>query len=257
MDLHHHHWPGDKDRPGLALHCLMGSGAGWRHVAKALDQRLDLRGFDMPGHGRSPDWQPTDDGVDYITAVTRYAAALIDRPLDLIGHSFGAVVALRIAVAAPDAIRTLTLIEPVLFAAAPDLDELSHAAMAPFVQSGDWAGAAQAFLSIWGYGVDLDTLPVSARAQMISQVRLIAETGPALSHDSAKILRPDGLESIDAPVLFVMGEKSPAIVHALVDQLAVRMADVGRAVVPDAGHMVPMTHPDQVAGLIGVNLDRA
>ena len=34
-------------------------------------------------------------------------------------------------------------------------------------------------------------------------------------------------------------------------------ADVGRAQVPGAGHMLPITHPDQVAGLIAVNLDRA
>ena len=41
------------------------------------------------------------------------------------------------------------------------------------------------------------------------------------------------------------------------DALAGRLADVGRAVVPGAGHMLPLTHPDAVAGVIAANLDRA
>ena len=72
--LHLRHWPGDPDRPALALHCMMGSGSAWGPIARLLEGRVDLRGFDMPGHGRSDDWQPQPDGPDYHTAVTRLAA---------------------------------------------------------------------------------------------------------------------------------------------------------------------------------------
>ncbi len=236
---------------------MMGSGSGWGPIARLLDGRIDLRGFDMPGHGRSDDWQPQPDGPDYHTAVTRLAAAMIDRPMDLIGHSFGATVALRIAVAAPDAIRSLTLIEPVLFAARPDpAQDAMDARMAAMLDDGQDDAAMAAFLSVWG-AQEPDRLPPEARAQMVRQIRLVAATGDALRHDSARILREGGLEQVDAPVLLIQGADSPAVIGGIIDALADRLPDVGRATVPGAGHMAPLTHPDLVAGLIGVNLDRA
>lgn len=255
--LHLRHWPGDPDRPALALHCMMGSGSAWGPIARLLEGRVDLRGFDMPGHGRSDDWQPQPDSPNYHTAVTRLAAAMIDRPLDLIGHSFGATVALRIAVAAPDAVRSLTLIEPVLFAACPDpAQDALDARMADLLDQGQDDQAMAAFLSVWG-AQDPDRLPPEARAQMVRQIRLVAGTGDALRHDSARILREGGLEQVDAPVLLIQGADSPAVIGGIIDALAGRLPDVGRATIPGAGHMAPLTHPEQVAGLIGVNLDRA
>ena len=58
-------------------------------------------------------------------------------------------------------------------------------------------------------------------------------------------------------MLLISGAESPPVIHAIADALAGRLPDVGRANVPGAGHMLPITHPDEVAGLIGVNLDRA
>lgn len=244
---------------------MLGSGAAWGPVAKALAASaeaagaasVDLRGFDMPGHGRSGPWLPGPDDPDFHTAVTRIAAAMIDRPLDLIGHSFGATVALRIAVAAPEAVRSLTLIEPVLFAAAPSArqDALdSH--LAQLLASGQTEEATRAFLSVWSADGGAK-LPPAAFAQMCGQIGLVAQTATALRDDTGRILREGGLEAIDAPVLLISGGNSPPVIPAIADALAARLPDVGRAVVPGAGHMLPLTHAKQVAGLIAVNLSRA
>lgn len=255
--VHLRHWPGNTDRPAVALHCMLGSGSYWGPIARLLEGRIDLHGFDMPGHGRSDDWSPGPDDPDLHTAVTRIAASFIHRPLDLIGHSFGATIALRIAVAAPDAIRSLTLIEPVLFAAAPHAaQDALNARMAEALEAGDDHAAARAFLSVWG-AEDPDTLTPAAMAQMSRRIGLVVETAPALHGDSAHILRPDGLESVDAPVMLISGADSPPVIRDIADALAHRLPDVGRATVPRAGHMLPLTHPAEVAGLIGVNLDRA
>ncbi len=108
--IYRRHWPGDPDRPALALHCMLASGGYWGAIADGLAGAVDLHGFDMPGQGKSGDWAPAPGDPDYHTAVTRIAASFIDRPVDLIGHSMGSTVALRIAVAAPEAVRSLTLI---------------------------------------------------------------------------------------------------------------------------------------------------
>lgn len=254
--IHKRHWPGDKDRRALALHCMMGNAAYWGPIAARLGRRVDLSAFDMPGHGRSGPWTDQPGGPDFHTAVTRIAASFIDRPLDLIGHSLGATVALRIAVAAPDAVRSLTLIEPVLFAAAPDPEQAARdAALADHLAQGRAEDAARGFIDIWG-AQPFDTLPRPAQQTMARQIGLVAQTEDTLTRDQAGILRDGGLESIDAPVMIIAGERSPTVIHRIADALAARLADVGRASVPDAGHMLPLTHPDQTAGLIALNLDR-
>lgn len=236
---------------------MMGSSAYWGPIAKRLDGRIDLSAFDMPGHGRSGAWTDRSDGTDFHTAVTRIAAAFIDRPLDLIGHSLGATVALRIAVAAPEAVRTLTLIEPVLFAAVPDADQAARDHdLAACLSDDRPEDAARRFIDVWG-AQPFDTLSPDVSRTMIRQIPLVADTDDTLTGDRAGILRDGGLEAIDAPVLIVAGEQSPQVIHRIADALAARLPDVGRAMVPGAGHMVPLTHPDQTAGLIAVNLDRA
>lgn len=255
--IYRRHWPGDADRPALALHCMLASGSYWGAIAGGLDGVVDLHGFDMPGQGKSGDWSPAPDDPDYHTAVTRIAASFIDRPLDLIGHSMGSTVALRIAVAAPEAIRSLTLIEPVLFAAAPDpVQQALDAQLTALLAEGQIEEATRQFIAVWG-AQPYDALPAAMQAQMRARIGLIGGIVGAQSHDSANILRAGGLEAIDAPVMMIMGQDSPPVIHAIADALADRMQDVGRATVPGAGHMVPITHPDQTAGLIRINLERA
>lgn len=257
MKIYERHWPGDPARKALALHCSMGSSAYWAPIAQRLGGIVDLYAFDAPGHGRSGEWQPGERaGAEFHTGVTWIATPRIDRPVDLIGHSLGATVALRIAVGQPQSVRTLTLIEPVLFAAAPDFreDPLFHL-MDRLLAEGRDEEATRAFLSVWGEG-DFDALPAAQRARMVGQVRLVADVNTTLREDRARILRAGGLEAIEAPVMLIRGADSPAVIEAIADSLAARLPDVARAVVPGAGHMLPITHPDQVAGLIRTNLER-
>lgn len=246
-------------RAALAVHCSLASSSAWAEVAERLSDRITLTAFDLPGHGRSADW--TGEG-DFLTRATQIAASFVTEPVDLIGHSFGAVVALRLAIAEPDAFRTLTLIEPVLFAATkgePVWDDymLSDARFGQMMERGDRAAAAEAFSALWGTGVDWQALNDRNRRDVTDRIHLIGAGKPALFDDSGGILAPDALESLDMPVLLIRGDASPPIVERIAENIAARLPDVGVATVPRAGHMVPITHPDETAGLIGVNLDRA
>jgi len=77
---------------------------------------------DRRGYGSSPPTVRADFDVDAADI-----AALLESPTDLVGHSYGAVVALLAAARRPDAVRTLTLVEPAAFALArgdPAVEEL-------------------------------------------------------------------------------------------------------------------------------------
>ena len=139
---------GNGPRPAVALHCSLAQGGVWAGLAARLPGAAMLAP-DLPGHGRSPNW----DGVgDFHSLATRAVLAVIDAPCDLIGHSFGATVALRIALERPDLVRTLTLIEPVLFAAARAagapafaMFQAENAVFAAYCHAGNMRAAAAAF----------------------------------------------------------------------------------------------------------------
>lgn len=257
MILNERHYPGDPDRPAIGLHCMMGSGGLFGPLMEHLGGPVDLRASDFPGHGRSPDWVPPGDGIDLHTFVTRHVAGMIDRPVDLVGHSFGATVALRIAVGAPQAIRSLTLVEPVLFAAAPpESNKGEYDRLAPFEEAKDWDGMLRQFLGDWGAAGPVPTDGPKAD-RLRRQMQMVVDTNAGLMADRANILREGGLESVDAPVMLIAGADSPHIVHEIAEALAARLPDVARATIPDAGHMLPLSHPAQFADLTRMNLERS
>lgn len=253
---------GTGERPALAIHCMLGTSGMWEPVLSPLGDRIRATAFDLPGHGKSADWPGEDAEGGYQTLATRIAASFIDRPVDLIGHSFGASVALRIAAAAPEAIRSLTLIEPVLFAAIADTPEGAYwrarqDAFDARMAAGTAERAAREFMADWGVGVPWDELAERHREKFVRQMPIVASVAPGNFRDSAKILRPDAIEAIDAPVMIVHGSESPEAVRLVSEALAARMQDVGIATVPGAGHMLPLTHAAQLSDLIALNLERS
>nr|WP_255434855.1 MULTISPECIES: alpha/beta hydrolase [unclassified Paracoccus (in: a-proteobacteria)] len=240
----------------MAIHCMMGSGRAFDPMARRLQGRVELTAFDLPSHGRSAAWRPEAD-EDYHSAVTRIAEALLgDQPVDLIGHSIGGTVALRLAVAAPQRLRSLTVIEPVLFAASNSGHALDDE-LAALAAAGKIEQATRLFLSVWGAPGGYDAMPRSMQQAAVALMPLILETDAALSADIHAILRPDALESVAAPAMLIAGAESPAVVGEILDTLGSRLPEARRAIVPGAGHMAPITHPDEVTALVAQNLDRA
>lgn len=257
-------WGEGNARPVLALHCSLAHAGAWSGVAQRL-AGVEVTGFDQPSHGRAADW----DGVsDLHGLTTRIALGFAERlaaagPIDLMGHSFGATVALRVAMERPDLIRSLVLVEPVIFAAArsagsPEFAPFaqSHLGLAPMVARGDRAGAAAAFHAVWGGDVAFADLPEAQRRYMADRIHLIVAQNPILMQDSAGLLAYMRLESIGVPVLLVEGGASPPIIGAVQAELARRLPMAERLVVPDAGHMVPITHAERVAAEVGAFLAR-
>ncbi|MEM8978410.1 MAG: alpha/beta hydrolase [Pseudomonadota bacterium] len=241
----------------LLLHCSLAHQGAWLPLLKALGHP-PARTFDLPGHGASGPW---DQALgDYSEIATQIAAALCPKPLDVIGHSFGATVALRLAVARPDLVRQLVLIEPVFFAAAKD-DPRYQAhkdAFAPFeaaMEAGEAERATQLFTDIWGTGLPWATLPKSQRDYMTQRIHLIPAGASGISADNAGLLRPGKLESLACPVTLIEGEISDPVMGAILDHLEHRMLQVSRHVIAGAGHMAPITHPKDVAEVIGLSND--
>lgn len=249
---------GGGDRKAVALHCGLAHSGVWKGVMAALEEPIALSAIDLPGHGRSAEWDGTGD---YTARCAAAGMALIDAPVDLIGHSGGAVAALQIALARPELIRSLTLIEPVLFAAARGCPEWQGHLdmMAPYkaaLDRGERMLAAERFTEIWGTGAPWADLGDPSRRYLADRIHLIDAGMPALADDNFGILAEGRLEALDVPAMIIIGTDSPPIIPCIAERIAERLPDVGLAEVPGARHLLTVTHPVQVAGLIDVNLGR-
>jgi len=241
---------GAGSRRVLAVHCSLAHSGAWRGLGDVLKDEVTLTAFDMFSHGRSPDW---DGAGDFQTANVEAGLALLDREVgqvDLIGHSFGATVALRMAQARPDKIRSLVLIEPVLFAVtrleAPELQAALEAKEAPFndlLRAGDVEQATRLFNRMWGTGKPKwADMPEQARASMVRGMKAVPKSFGALYLDDKGLLLPDALDSVAMPVLLLSGGASQPVMPLINDGLARRMPQANTRVVPEAGHMLPITH---------------
>ena len=125
-----------------------------------LGARYRVLAPDLIGYGKTAPWSGQGE-----FSLAQEAAGVLglvdpDRPLHLVGHSYGGGVALHIARTRPELLRTLTLIEPSAFhllhgGARGDTDALleifgvaaqARAALA----SGDYMGGFGRFVDYWG-----------------------------------------------------------------------------------------------------------
>ncbi len=256
-------WNRGGARPVLALHCSLAHAGAWTGLAGLLSG-LTVTAMDQPSHGRSADWDGREELHGLTTRISLAMAETLAEGgrVDLIGHSFGATVALRMALERPDLVRSLTLIEPVIFAAARggavyDLFRAGHMGFAELVLAGRRAEAATWFHGVWGAGERFGDLPEKTRRYMLDRIHLIAAQNPVLLEDAAAMLWPGGLEGVRVPVLLIDGADSPPIIAAVHAALAERLPDVRRLSVPGAGHMVPITHPERIAAQVQAHLGRS
>lgn len=108
--LHCRHW-GGAGQPLALLHGLASTCRIWDLAAPLLAQDFAVVAVDQRGHGDSA--KPSD-GYDFATVAQDAAAMLQGRGLErpvLIGHSWGADVALELAVAQPSLLRGLVFVD--------------------------------------------------------------------------------------------------------------------------------------------------
>ena len=246
---HATHWMrfGTGQRPALLLHCSLAHCGVLQGLARELAVDFQMTAFDLPGHGRSADW----DGIsNYQSLSTQIAGNFITDPIDVIGHFFGATVALRLAVEQPEKVCSLTLIEPVFFVVAGQDVPASLVAAQPYrdalqaaLDKGDYLVAARAFVEVWGDGTQWEALPETQQHAMAQRIHIVGATEDALYNDASGMLVSGALERLEQPVLLLRGAQSEAVIPIVNAGLAARLKRIKNVRIEGASHMLPMTHP--------------
>ena len=254
---------GSGPRPALAIHCSLGHSGAWRGFADVVGHHTTLHAYDLPNHGKSGDWD--GQGVMHDTA-TDMALAVLDQmgtgPVDIIGHSFGATVALRLAIEYPQRVRSVAMFEPVYFAPImaddPSFGPRYKQDTADFdvaIDAGDLDAAARAFNRAWADGPAWEDLPAQSRQYMADRIMFVRNSTPFLVDDSADLLALGKFARATMPAL-LMGGGLSRWTAAVNGALARRLPNVEQITLDGVGHMGPITHPDQVAHLWFAFLER-
>jgi lipase len=204
---------------------------------QTLNVQLAASGAPMP---------PTYSVETEAEAVEQTLATLgVEGPVDLVGASFGAVIALRFAVANPGRVRTLTLFEPPVFWALTDEDyarypvaqEMRELTVNMTPDSTPSDRQFERFRCLLGScppAIPADTDPDRAEWDIGRRAMRGLASVPRHRESIA------GLAQLDCPVLLLTGSTTVPFHRQMADRLAPLLPDVSRAEVT-GGHSAPRT----------------
>ncbi|SEH03545.1 Pimeloyl-ACP methyl ester carboxylesterase [Nonomuraea solani] len=273
------HWPGRMIGPvhvrstpagraeqAVFVHGLAGSATNWTDLMDELKDTVTGHAIDLPGAGFSP--EPADG--DYTVAAHAEAViGLLEHtgPAHLFGNSLGGAVAVRVAAARPDLVRTLTLISPALPDLLPRYGPVRVAAAAvPML--GEWVADRLRLVPaeqrvnashsmVWGNAKSVhpirlrdaveelrrrDDLPYAGQAMIASARGIVAEYfrrgEDNLWNQAARV---------QARTLIIHGRHDRLVRPAMARKAYRTFRQVRLVLLPTAGHVAQMEMPQVVA----------
>lgn len=243
----------------LLLHSSASSSAQWRALLDRLSERYRVIAPDLHGYGRTAAW--AGRGPFRLEHEAKIVVALIGRagaPAHLVGHSFGGAVALHVARTRPDLLSSLTVIEPVAFHLLRQHDVVALVQIMAVANSvanalacGDYFAGMERFVDYWSGPGAWEAIPAPKRAGLAARLAKVALDFEASLNEPAALAQ---FRDVAVPTLVVQGTRSPCPTRSICRLLMQALPDAESTSIEGAGHMAPVTHPDQVNELIATRL---
>ena len=190
--------------------------------------------------------------ADHAVDCLRLLAALGVGKAHVVGHSYGACVALQLASDAPDVVLTLALFEPALLAV-PSGPQFSED-LAPIVEryrAGDRVGADDAFFTLVGgpnWRSEVSRTVPGGSEQAAQDVATLFESDLPSLEDWR--FGPDDAARIHQPVFSLVGTESAPLFSEGRNLIHSWLPQTEDGVLPRANHLLQMQHPAGAALLL-------
>lgn len=229
----------------VLIHSIGGSRADWSAVAPQLAEHHRVVLVDLPGHGRSPAPSSKPSVAEASAALARTLTKMKIERAVLVGHSYGALVALRTALDRPKSAAAVVVVDASTFMAA----DSERIAQAEKFLAERYTAYVDAVFTGMSNNKDLgDSL--AARAMLVPQPVLSAYFRDSWRED----LRPK-IRSMKTPVFLVATEATWPVGESWTSaRRRLGYETAGPAVgyrVTGSGHMVALDQPDSLAAVIG------
>lgn len=253
-----HAWGGG--RPLALLHSGGSSGTQWTKIAEALAPTYRSIAPDFLGFGATQPW-PEPGSLTHDLQADLVAAVLEAEGVasaDVVGHSYGGGVAIRLALRRPDLVRSLLLIEPILPALLKEAGDSLHAeavavgrAFIEAVDAGRPEQGWQRFIDSRNGAGTWAKMSERSRERFLVQSQ---QTREGFLSNFANRTTLAEVAAVAVPTTVACSEHAIAPDRRLSEILAATIPGARSATIPDAGHMAPLTHPERVTEIVGEHI---
>jgi pimeloyl-ACP methyl ester carboxylesterase len=237
--------------PLVLVHGSWDSHRNWDLVMPRLAEVFRVLSYDRRGHSQSE--RPTGQGsvredVADLAALLEHLALV---PAWVVGNSFGAAIALRLACEHAELFRGLIGHEPPLFSLlgndpglAPLFSDVQRKirAVVERIASGDHTGATEQFVETVALGPGTwATIPPDIQQAMIENAPTFLDE----ANDPEQLaFELEWMSGFLKPALLTRGDQSPPTFAPVVARLSQALPHAEIVTLPGAGHVPHETHPD-------------
>ncbi len=239
---------GDSEQVAVFLHGLGGTRIAWGPNLVALSETRRVVAWDGPGYGGSDRVERADFAAYADRAAELIRTVSPDRPVDLVGTSFGGMISQYMTARNPELVRSLVLLctSPMFGLNGTSPEDWRNARLAGLETFGSPGAAAPTILSSLAGPNAAHVVPEAVAAmERIPMEGMLDSLTTLTTHDSRSILR-----TITAPTLVVVGAEDDETPPSYAEAIVALMPNARLEVIPGAGHLLNLEAPDAVNAAI-------
>jgi pimeloyl-ACP methyl ester carboxylesterase len=227
--------------PLVLVHGATADHSRWRPILPTLEQRFTIYALDRRGRGASGD--AAEYGLEREVDDVATVIDGIGGPVDLLGHSYGALISLEVAARVTN-LHRLALYEPPIPTGTPFVAPSLIERLEQIIAAGERESAVATFLT------EAARIPENQLSTMKSLPAWNARV--AAAHTIPRELRaaleyrfdPTRFSHVRVPILLILGGASAPLYRAAIDAIRAALPHANVAVLPDQQHVAMDTAPD-------------
>jgi pimeloyl-ACP methyl ester carboxylesterase len=252
---------GDNGAGLVLVHGSWGDHHNWDAVVPGLARSFRVFTYDRRGHSQS-ERVPTQGSIE--EDVADLAAFIVTNglaPAHVVGNSFGAGIAVKLAASQPGLFASLSIHEPPLIGLIQDHPMMPGIrqrmnVVVETLKSGDAESGARQFVENLALGPGMwDKLPPETRQTFVFN----APTWVDEMNEPESVMSVDleRLRAFKHPVLLSEGDQSPPFFAVILGKIASALPQAQRHLYRGGGHVPHLTHPDEFVRVVAGFIDAA
>lgn len=240
----------------VLVHSSVAGARQWRKLIEVLQDSHHVKAVQLFGYGATPAWtQPRKQTLADQAALVVSIIGKSVQQVDIVGHSFGGAVAMKVAADLGSRVRRLVLLEPNPFdllrqagrmEAYQEVEQLRDT-IKTYGVAGDWMPAAECFADYWGGAGTWAMMDQQRRDGFATALKSNFHEWDAIMDETTAL--SEWNERLPSATTVVFDPETVRAIRELVSlmQQGTRWHLVA---IPRGGHMAPLAAPEIVNPII-------
>ena len=229
----------------LAIHGSASNGKLWRPLQAALEGRREVLAPDLDGYSPHPVQAGHQDRLDQLSMILHAQS----EPMDLVAHSFGSAIALKLADAFPDRVRSVSIYDPVVPVRTSGGGSGLPSDLQARLSGVDTANAQalmRSFFEYWDSADAWHALPEDKKDRLLCYHAALLRDVSELMSGKWTVLR----SRFEGPITVFRGTASKPATRQSCEHIVGVFAQARWIELPGLDHLAPITNPEPVTAAL-------